>query len=182
MANSLESMWLAFLFFSFWIFSLIILFFSLLFLNKSYCNYLYTNDYIIKNYCTNIVLPREELEPVEIKFFTKEEQIKLQENLDLEKEVDLMILLMLSSGLRSGEARGLKWESLKSNALTIDHQIQFVTRVEKDGTRSSKEEISELKTASSYRKIPLPESVSKVLKKAQNKTDRNETTTRKRVP
>lgn len=76
-----------------------------------------------------------------------------------------MILLMLSSGLRSGEARGLKWESLKNSALTIDHQIQFVTRVEKDGTRSSKEEISELKTASSYRKIPLPESVSKALKK-----------------
>lgn len=138
MANSLESMWLAFLFFSFWIFSLIILLFSVLFLNKSYCNYLYTNDYIVKNYCANIVFPREELEPVEIKYFTKEKQIKLQENLDLEKDTDLMILLVLSSGLRSGEARGLKWENLKNNTLTIGHKIQFVTRVEKDGTRNSK--------------------------------------------
>ena len=71
----------------------------------------------------------------------------------------IVILLALSSGMRMGEIFGLRWSDIDAKG-TIHVQRQFITSVKGKN-------FGPLKTEKSRRKIPLPASVTKELRKYQ---------------
>lgn len=90
----------------------------------------------------------------EVRVFTREEQRKIEEVLDIEENPnDIGILLCLYMGLRVGEVCGLKWEDIDF-AEGIMHINRTVQRMTVDG----KSILRELppKSKSSKRKIPIP--------------------------
>lgn len=86
---------------------------DLLTLVKSYMEYLVLNDYIAKNYAYNVVLPKEEIKDEKPNVLELEEQNLLAGFLDLEVDIDLMIYVMLFTGLRRAEAMALQWSDFK---------------------------------------------------------------------
>lgn len=132
---------------------------DLLTLVKSYMEYLVLNDYIAKNYAYNVVLPKEEIKDEKPNVLDLDEQNLLARSLDLEVDIDLMIYVMLCTGLRRAEAMALQWSDFKNSTLDINKQLQEVAIFGKDRKRITNREFTSLKTKNSYRVLPLPKKV-----------------------
>ena len=100
----------------------------------------------------DIELPKVKRNEVEV--FTREEQKRIENALNIEENPnDIGVLICLYTGLRIGEACGLKWKDIdfKSGDMYINRTVQRVTV---DG----KSVLRELppKSETSHRKIPIP--------------------------
>jgi integrase len=120
-------------------------------------------EYIIKNPCLKVRLPR--LKEKEVNVFTHEEQRKLETAiLNSRDSRHIGVLLCLYTGLRIGELCALRWDhvNLKEKTLSIKSSLN---RVSNDKNNGSKTQIiqEEPKTKKSKRTIPLPEFICEIL-------------------
>lgn len=112
---------------------------------------------IQKNPTDFVVLPKRQ--KVEMRYFSVEEQKRLQEAIKGER-LEMPILLDLYTGMRQGELLGLKWENvhIDLNSQSYIRIVQTVYRVknmDKDAESKTKLCINEPKTKHSVRTIPL---------------------------
>ena len=70
-----------------------------------------------------------------------------------------LYVLAFATGLREGELIALKYSDINNGILTVNRQIHDHYRVESDGYRERVREEQDLKTTSSYRQIPLTDSM-----------------------
>ena len=112
-----------------------------------------------------VKLPQNQLRPVTP--LSKEEQRNLQEFI-LSKSTPrkLGLLLQLQLGLRIGEVCGLQWGDfdLKSGILTVHRTVSRIYRVH----QSTKVVIQAPKTKSSFRQLPLPKELIRLLQSLIN--------------
>jgi len=130
----------------------------LLNLFSSCLNWAIDHEFLFKNYCKGVKLPKQ----IKVKkniVFSFEEQTKFIEYLNLENTVDLLILTTFYSGLRLGEITALTWEDLKNGKLTINKQYQNEYKIDDYGKRTRELHLISTKTESSERIIPLPENI-----------------------
>lgn len=72
---------------------------------SSVMNYAVKNDFIVKNYCSNIIFKQEQDEPKNK--FISDNEIKMILNNCQDEQLRMIIILILNSGLRIGEALAL---------------------------------------------------------------------------
>ncbi|MFW2500456.1 tyrosine-type recombinase/integrase [Clostridium diolis] len=139
---------------------------------KQFMVYAVNEGYILRNPCAKIVIPgkNEEIKK-EVEVFPKEDLIKILECKENSMIRDLT-LICLSTGMRRGEALGLNWDDVDyiNNEIHIKRNIGTTTIIY-ENRRKKEQLILTPKTKSSYRTIPLPESLIPVfncLKKRQN--------------
>lgn len=120
---------------------------------------------IARNPANAAVIPKSGKK--EMKYFTVEEQKKLQQILPTER-LGTAILLDLYTGLRQGELLGLQWDNvhIDLNGSSYIKVVQTVNRVRNTDTTSPKRTmltLNEPKTPNSVRTIPiLPEIAEKL--------------------
>lgn len=125
---------------------------------------------ISEGYCTplkgNVVCPAKSNKKPDV--LSKNEQAQLEHYVmsDLD-ERKIGVLLSLYTGLRIGEICGLKWEDidLDSNTIHVRHTVERVTNTDLSNTKGkTKLVLGDVKTSSSYRVIPIPKKLTKVLR------------------
>ncbi len=130
-------------------------------------------EYIIKNPCDKIRLPR--LEEKEITVLDKSDQRRLEKTIAASGDVrDYGVLICLYTGLRIGELCGLKWDSINFSERTIDIKNSLNRVITYDGGVKKTTLIETApKTKKSRRTIPLPPFLCQVLKeiKKASKSD-----------
>lgn len=121
------------------------------------------NDLIPKNVAAKVILPKKEKK--EMRVLTPEEQTRFIEAAKNKRHGELFILL-LATGLRIGEATALTWDDINFEAGTLSVN-KTITRSFDDTAPAGKRHpriISDPKTKSSRRVIPLLPSVVQMLK------------------
>lgn len=104
--------------------------------------------------------------PDTYKVFSKEEQEKILNHLDLDDVVEQMLFIDFFTGLRRSELRGLQWKNFKGKNIIIDSQMTREYSFTKIGEKTlNKNRLRTLKTESSLRTIPLPEIAINLLNK-----------------
>ncbi len=124
-------------------------------------------NYIPKNYCKSIRLPKEtKTESITVTVFTLDEQMKFLKAVQGHK-YEMAFTLDLDTGLRLGELLALKWKDMDfiNNTLRVNKSIKRVTFIDKNGKRENKIIEQTPKTESSNRTVPIPENIIKDLKK-----------------
>ena len=124
-----------------------------------------------QNYITSVWVGTELPKPKRrgAKAFTRSEQSLIENTLDIDGHPnDIGILLCLYTGLRIGEACGLKWEDidLTGQTLTINRTVQRITL---DGKSVLKE--FPPKSVSSRRCIPIPSFLAELLREAKKRSN-----------
>lgn len=125
--------------------------------------------YSAKNPLSNIQMPKKKAP--EIVMLTDEQQDKLQKYLSANKNnAALGIALAMVTGIRIGELCALQWKDvdLEKRILTVSKTIQ---RIQTSGANKTKLVITEPKSESSRRKIPIPECIIDFLKSFQGNAD-----------
>ncbi len=129
-----------------------------------------SREYHIRNVLDGITLPKKS--KPEVKILTNDEQKTLEryiaENQNL---TTLGISTSMYMGLRIGEFCALKWSDIdfEKRILTVNHTLQRIQT--KNGSKRTKLVLSDPKSASSKREIPIPECVIGMLKKFRNSGD-----------
>lgn len=144
---------------------------------KASLNEALKQNYIVKNYCDSITLPKVSKNE-DIVVFTKEEQKNLILYLNGHK-LKMLIVMALGTGLRQGELLALKWSDIDfaNNTVSVSKSIKLVYLVDKDGNRKSSILEQTPKTKSSLRTIPVPSNIIdelKLYKEEQEKNSKNE--------
>ena len=127
--------------------------------------------YGIRNILENVVLPKKS-KPV-IQIYTKAEQRILEKYLSTHNDLTAhAISISLYAGLRIGEVCALKWENidLEKRIITVSHTIQRIQM--RNGSRKTKLAITEPKSASSRREIPIPDCLYTLLEKYRDSADK----------
>jgi integrase len=128
-------------------------------------------EYIVKNPCRKIKLPK--IEEIEVTAVGIEEQRKIERTiLDSDDKRYIGILAGLYSGLRIGEICGLKWVDLdlESGRLSVKKSIKRVLNYDERLPKSSVLE-EEPKTPKSRRTIPMPEFLRNILLKRKSQSN-----------
>lgn len=114
-------------------------------------------DLIQKNPADFAVLPKRKKK--EMKYFTVEEQKKLQEVIRGHR-LEMAVLLDLYTGMRQGELLGLSWKDVHINPdgnsyIRITQTLNRIKNPDSDSPRKTILAINEPKTSHSVRTIPL---------------------------
>ncbi|WP_027292664.1 tyrosine-type recombinase/integrase [Robinsoniella sp. KNHs210] len=98
------------------------------------------------------------------RFMTLNEQKRIEEKLDDKKSKDLVVLLALYSGSRVGECCGYTWQDFDplTGGIHVSHSIQRVSLYHQQ-KQKTKLLLTETKSDSSRRFIPLPRFLVKIL-------------------
>lgn len=119
---------------------------------------------IVRNYLPGVTLQKIESKE-SINVFSREEQEKVIEALDLCDIIDCLIYFAFYTGLRLSEVLAVKWCDINNNVLKVQRQYRRETTILEDGTRNLKYVFEKLKTKNSEREIPLPKKVIDMLEK-----------------
>lgn len=92
----------------------------------------------------------------DITVWSDSELKKIIENLG-ENRIRLLIILAANTGCRIGELLGLEYSDIRNGKLYIDKQLSSEAKIEAGEKKTREFEISEPKTSSSIRNIPLSE-------------------------
>ena len=145
---------------------------------KACLNQALKENYIMKNYCTLVTLPKVESSKDNIKAFTMEQQqIFMHESLKHDKGI--IYICALGTGLRLGELLALRWSdiNLKDKTISVNKNIKetytFDDKEEKHYTV-----VEQLpKTDTSIRTVPLNDNLIELLqeyrKNQLNERDQN---------
>lgn len=126
--------------------------------------------YHITNPMDSVMLPRKKLP--EIKLLDEMQLIKLQEYIsENQNRTTLGIALSMSTGVRIGELCALQWKdiNLEKRILTVRKTIQRIQCAMSDS--KTKLVITEPKSESSRRCIPIPDCIMDLLRTFQGKSD-----------
>lgn len=137
---------------------------DILILIKSIFKYAATT-HSIKNPMTGVLMPKKK--SPEIVLLTYEQQYKLQEYLSMHKNnATLGVALAIVTGIRIGELCALQWSDidLEKRILTVRKTMQ---RIQISGKGGTKLVITEPKSETSKRKIPIPECIIEFLRAFQ---------------
>ena len=119
------------------------------------------NRYNIRNRIAEVVLPKRKR--AEVNLLSKSQQIRLQKYLSANQNLtSLGIALSLFTGLRIGELCALKWSDIDLSKRTIS-VTKTIQRIRVEG--GTKLTITEPKSNSSVREIPIPDCIIQMLKK-----------------
>lgn len=120
---------------------------------------------INKNYCKGVIIGKvQKKKDDQYKVFSKEEQERIINALDLRNILDKVIYFTFYTGLRLGEVLAVKWENIHGNILSIKEQYQKDIIITKEGSRETTYIVKDiLKTPHSQREIPLPKKVMDLL-------------------
>ncbi len=102
----------------------------------------------------------------EVSVIPRDTICRLEERLlDSDNRISLGILLTLHTGIRNGELCGLRWEDFNFRASTvrIHRTVERISDLDPLSGRKTKVIISEPKTDSSRREIPLPKALCRYL-------------------
>jgi len=128
-------------------------------------------DYISKNPCLAVKLPRKDHNPDKlVNAFTPAEQqtfLKVNEF----HRYSALFCLAFGGGLRLGEILALTWSNVNfsKNTITVRATVSQRTQIDASGQRTWKFIVTAPKTVSSYRTIPIPINVMNKLKQHQFK-------------
>lgn len=126
--------------------------------------------YHVINPMEDIVMPKKQR--AEIRLLTETEEQKLMQIVMSNQNLTTLgIVLAKLTGLRIGELCALQWEDvdLEKRILTVKKTIQRIQV--KDGSQKTKLVITEPKSETSKRSIPIPECIIGFLRKFQGKAD-----------
>ncbi|SCJ98920.1 Tyrosine recombinase XerC [uncultured Clostridium sp.] len=138
---------------------------------KQFFNYCIDNNYIIKNPCDGkkIVIPKDHKQETisQTQIFQKEEMKSILEN-DEDTKIRYIALISYATGMRRGEILGLSENDIDYSNNVIHIRRSVSTTYIYDNTEKKHKEtyISDTKTYTSNRDIPLPKSLIPVIKKA----------------
>ncbi len=110
----------------------------------------------------------------DITVFTKREQRKLDRYLTDEMNVrKLVMLVCMYTGIRVGEASGLKWGDINLNKKTIniDRTVQRIKNPDKKSSKKTLLIAGSPKSDSSMRTIPIPDFLIPILKQFKQKDE-----------
>lgn len=127
-------------------------------------------EYRINNVIDGIVMPKK-AKP-EIKIFSKEEQRRLILYINSNWNLSTVgVALSLYTGLRIGEICALKWENIdiEKRILTIKNTIQRIQNF--GGNTKTKLIITEPKSLTSKREIPIPDCLIPMLREFKGRSD-----------
>lgn len=118
------------------------------------------NRYNIRNRIAEVVLPKRKR--AEVNLLSKSQQIRLQKYLSANQSLtSLGIALSLFTGLRIGELCALKWSDIDLSKRTIS-VTKTIQRIRVEG--GTKLMITEPKSNSSVREIPIPDCIIPLIK------------------
>lgn len=143
---------------------------------RNFFNWCIDSGYILKNPCLKIeikgnksdIVKRKRENKVEI--LSEDEIAKIKEYIK-DTNFELLFLLDLSTGLREGELLALTWNDidLKEKTLIVEKSVKEVYVYEDENTRHI-ETITQIpKTMTSFRTVPIPDSIILKLKSIRNK-------------
>lgn len=114
-----------------------------------------------KDPCTSVILPRTK--KASISALTKIEQERL-EQVAWQEESCSPVVLSLYTGMRIGEISALRWQDIdfSANIISVEHTLQRIM-VSEESQRRTKVIISQPKTSSSQRAIPLAKNLKNYL-------------------
>ena len=119
------------------------------------------NRYNIRNRIAEVVLPKRKR--AEVNLLSKSQQIRLQKYLSANQDLtSLGIALSLFTGLRIGELCALKWSDVDLSKRTIS-VTKTIQRIRVAG--GTKLTITEPKSNSSVREIPIPDCIIPLIKR-----------------
>lgn len=127
-------------------------------------------EYHIANILDGIIMPKRE--KTEIKILSKDEQNRLMNYVKFNKNFSTLgVALSLYTGLRIGELCALKWENIdiEKRTLTVKNTIQRIQNF--DGKQKTKVIITEPKSRTSKRIIPIPDCLIPMLKELKVRKD-----------
>lgn len=104
-------------------------------------------------------LPRRQDPPRDnekYRIFTREEEERILQAIDPEDPVEAMLYLDFLTGLRRSEIRGLQWKNIRDGRLYVEQQLRRQYTFEGDTRTLDKDVLSDLKTETSRRTLPLP--------------------------
>lgn len=111
----------------------------------------------------------EDIEGNDIQVFNDEEMEIIIDNLKYEEHKDntfnVMVLLDLMSGLRSGELRGLKNKFLKDNTVKVINNLKIIKVFDSPTSWHREMKLIKPKSDSSIRNVNLPSSIAPILDK-----------------
>lgn len=131
---------------------------------KSFFKYLVDEGALVRNPCNSVFVKKEIKPDKQYEAYTKEDQLKIIEALDLLDPVDMMIYFGFATGLRLGEIAALTWPDLKDWIVDVNKKYGRVATVEPGKKTVWKFQVGPLKTQASYRQVPLPAKAISVLR------------------
>lgn len=136
---------------------------------KSIVKYANT-EYNLKNIIEGIIMPKNRKNEVRI-LSEKEQNILVDHINNNSNHTTLGVAVSLYTGLRIGELCALKWSDidLKKRILTVNRTIQRIQSF--DGGKKTKVIITEPKSESSKRSIPIPDHLVKMLSKFKDNNE-----------
>ncbi len=120
-------------------------------------NFAEMNNIIHKNFSKGVILPKiQKKKDDDYKVFTKEEQKRICEILDLKNTIDQIIYFTFYTGLRLGEVLAVRWERIKENMYEVREQYQRDTLFLENGKKKTIYIFKDLlKTPHAERDVPL---------------------------
>lgn len=127
-------------------------------------NYLVQQGFAPFNFCNTLSLPKETIEEEKKIITWSDEELStiLNSFEKAQKGFRLRFLIVLASytGMRISELLGLKYTDIKQNEtgyiINVRRQVNNIYTYNPDGSRETVLGVSELKSRSSYRSIPIP--------------------------
>lgn len=139
---------------------------------KQFFNYCVDSNYILKNPCDGkkVVIPKDSItrrEEKTIPIFSNDE-MKLILNQDENTKIRYVALISYATGMRKGEILGLSENDLDyKNKIIQIRRTSVTTYIYDDKGNKHKETfLNDTKTLTSYRSIPMPESLKPILEAA----------------
>lgn len=133
------------------------------------CDYAYKKQMLLNKLYLKPCLSKKQ--PV-VKVFSRNDQKKIEDYIfETHDLYSLAILLALYTGVRIGELCALKWSDINffNNSVTIKKTVQRLKTSKSDSKMKTELVISEPKSKTSYRVIPLPKFVTKYINDFYNK-------------
>lgn len=130
---------------------------------------------ISKNPAAKYKIKKQEDEVDKAYCFTKEEEIKLIQELNLKNSMDIAILTALETGLRQGEIAALIWGdiNLEKKEISVTKSLSIMKNRDSDEDNNYKKVIKPPKTKSSIRTVPISSALSSDLKAFKDYLDEN---------
>lgn len=129
-----------------------------------------SREYRLKNVTNGIIMPKKS--KPEIPVMTVDEQRRLARYINSNRNTSTLgVALSLYTGMRIGELCALRWQDIdiEKRILTVNHTIQRIQDF--SGGKKTKLIITEPKSQSSKRTIPVPDCLIPMLKELKSKAD-----------